>query len=118
VLAIDENLSECDRIQLSTHRRTPFVTPLGGRAAAENEPLYVIQIALGHQSMQTMLIYVQAEPRWLSSRSSDTTTTQLAMRTTTSIRPCLPACNGHLSFLRYGREALICASTKIQYIDF
>jgi hypothetical protein len=59
-----ENLSERDRIQLSTHRRTPFVTPLGGRAAAENEPLDVIQITLGHQSMQTMLIYVQAGPRW------------------------------------------------------
>lgn len=56
-------LSERDRIELFNLSPHSFRHTFGTQAAAENVSLDVIQRALGHQSMQTTSIYVQAEKR-------------------------------------------------------
>lgn len=63
MLAEMENLSEADRMSL--HQASPhaFRHTFGTHAAAEDVPIDVIQRALGHVSMQTTSIYVQAEQR-------------------------------------------------------
>ncbi|WP_347232548.1 site-specific integrase [Paraburkholderia sp. RAU2J] len=63
MLAEMENLSEADRMSL--HQASPhgFRHTFGTHAAAEDAPIDVIQRALGHASVQTTSIYVQAEQR-------------------------------------------------------
>lgn len=58
-----EGLSEAD--WMSLHRASPhaFRHTFGTHAAAENVPIDVIQRALGHASMQTTSIFIQAEQR-------------------------------------------------------
>ncbi|MFP3588494.1 site-specific integrase [Paraburkholderia sp. SIMBA_055] len=56
-------LSEADRMVLHEASPHAFRHTFGTHAAAEDVPIDVIQRALGHASMQTTSIYVQAEQR-------------------------------------------------------
>ncbi|MFP3606801.1 tyrosine-type recombinase/integrase [Paraburkholderia sp. SIMBA_053] len=56
-------LSEADRMVLHEASPHAFRHTFGTHAAAEDVPIDVIQPALGHASMQTTSIYVQAEQR-------------------------------------------------------
>ncbi|XUW93220.1 tyrosine-type recombinase/integrase (plasmid) [Burkholderia sp. M6-3] len=56
-------LSEAERMVLHEASPPAFWHTFGTHAAAEEVPIDVIQRAIGHNSMQTTLIYVQAEQR-------------------------------------------------------